>query len=106
MEGLRDPVLKDGTVIEIHHFEDFPESVPAYQVFVISASLDGEEIASGRFDVVSGHFRGIEVSEPYRRLGVASAIYDYVEQVMGFTVTPSGHLEPDGQSFWNNRNKY
>lgn len=64
----------------------------------------GDDLAgSGLFMPEESYFYGIDVDTKYRRLGVASAIYDYVEKKLYYRVVPSGSLKPDGISFWKNR---
>lgn len=55
----------------------------------------------------------VEVQERYRRLGLATAIYDYAEKVSGRKLVPwamvDGGLdpmEPDGRRFWSARGSY
>lgn len=93
--------LKDGREITVNHLENFEDGLHCFEVF---ATLDGEMVGDGKYDVDRGEFRGIEVERSFRRLGIASAIYDYVEQ-LGYDVKPSPYLQPDGVALWTARYK-
>jgi hypothetical protein len=54
------------------------------------------------FNEDKSYFEFIKVFDDYRRQGVATAIYNYVE-TLGYKVKPSHNLEPDGEEFWKNR---
>ncbi|TXH10948.1 MAG: N-acetyltransferase [Hyphomicrobiaceae bacterium] len=45
----------------------------------------------------------VEVKQKYRRMGVASALYDAIEEEMGIKMQPSGILLPDGYRYWSKR---
>lgn len=93
--------LKDGREIHLDHVEDNEDDLECLGVYAV---LDGVTIGSGKYDVDEGCFRGVDVRKEFRRLGVATAMYDYVKN-MGFSVRPSPYLEPDGQAFWSTRKK-
>lgn len=97
---------KDGRPIKIwheEHDEDNEEGAliiydPNWDVY---AEVDGKVVGSGWF--TDDHFSGIQVSEAYRRMGIATALYDYVES-LGCYVRPSPNgQEPDGAAFWDAR---
>ena len=48
---------------------------------------------------------GIYVDENYRRNGIATAMHDYANLVLGYNTTPSDMLLPDAQAFWKSRLK-
>jgi GNAT superfamily N-acetyltransferase len=85
--------------VRITHFEP-EESTRDYPVFEVFAVIDGKQVGRLTFDVGSNHVRGVEVDADYRRQGIATALYDYVENELGYHITPSKYLEPDGQKFW------
>lgn len=47
----------------------------------------------------------IEVAEGYKRRGVATFLYDYIEKDIGRKLKPSSELFPDSKAFWANRLK-
>jgi len=49
-----------------------------------------------------GSVQEIVVVEKFRRLGIATAIYDYFGS-LGYRVVPSDDVKPDGQAFWKSR---
>lgn len=46
----------------------------------------------------------VETMKGHRRLGVASALYDTIEQALGIKMVPSGVLFDPGYKFWRSRN--
>lgn len=97
-------LTKDGRPITINHFVDDEESTDYYEIIDVYAQVDGDTVGSGKFDTDEGSFRGIHVDDDFRRQGIATAIYDYVENYIGY-VRPSQHLEPDGELFWAARRR-
>lgn len=93
--------LKDGREITIKSLESFDDGLHCLEIF---AEIGDELVGDGKYDMDRGEFRGIEVPKPFRRLGVATAIYDYVEN-LGMNVKPSPYLQPDGVKFWDNRSR-
>lgn len=89
--------LKDGRELVVHSFDDYEESCIS-----VYATVDVETVAEAKFDPDRSYFRGVEVTPQYRRQGVASAIYAYIE-AQGFTIRPSNNVQPDGQKFWASR---
>ena len=75
-----------------------------YEIIDVTAEINGKIVAWGKYSSDENSFRGIEVKKEYRRMGIASAIYDYMKD-KGYYVRPSDNLEPDGEAFWKNRNK-
>lgn len=45
----------------------------------------------------------VEVAEPYRRRGVATKMYDMVEDFTGKKIKPSPKHSKDAEAFWKNR---
>ena len=43
--------------------------------------------------------------EKYRRKGLATYLYDYIERDLRRKLKPSPFLLKDGEKFWENRNK-
>jgi len=74
-------------------------------IICIYATIDGETVGHGNFDPNEGYFRGVETIREYRRNGVATAMYDYLDS-LGLRPRASDHQEPDGVAFWNARGRY
>lgn len=85
--------------LTISHFDDSDDGLNCISVH---ATLDGKFVGEGKFDIDGGFFRNIEILPEYRRMGVASAIYDYVES-LGHSIQPSPLLTADGAAFWKKR---
>jgi hypothetical protein len=45
----------------------------------------------------------VEVNLPFRRMGVATLMYDFAQQRVSGLVLPSGDTNADSQAFWANR---
>ena len=90
---------KDGRPIRVWHEENTEYTDIGYDPnWDVYASVDGKTVGSGWF--TDDHFCGVQVSERFRRLGVATALYDYMEG-LGYYVRPSPNgQEPDGEAFW------
>ena len=48
---------------------------------------------------------GVQVVPDFRRQGVATALYDYAEQVLNVKIKPSSSQTDDGAEFWKSRNQ-
>lgn len=46
---------------------------------------------------------GIVIDDPYRRKGLATYVYDYIEKDQNVKIKPSQTLSYDGKAFWKNR---
>lgn len=97
-ESMSEPVLlKDGSKVILKSWEDDPEGL--VHVWI---EQNGEEIGSGTYNPETESFTSIEVHADYRRNGVATAIYDFIEGC-GYHIKPSNAVQPDGWAFWNAR---
>ncbi len=71
------------------------------------AVYDGNVICSGEArkdrEGDGGSVIEIVVVERYRRMGVATKVYNMIEQQLGWKLHPSDEVKPDGQEFWKNR---
>jgi ribosomal protein S18 acetylase RimI-like enzyme len=109
----RSAKLKDGRPITltIQKWEPdlirFPDETDT-KVFLVRAMRDGVMIGYAEFYFYgerSGSVEDVKVEPEYRRLGVATAIYDYLKG-FGLTVEPSAQrIEPDGRAFWMSRGR-
>jgi GNAT superfamily N-acetyltransferase len=109
--------LKDGRTVYLHHFVEPLEDAPIEDengntvevdertALVVYAESDGQTIGKLAFDLQLDFVRGVDVDEKYRRLGVATALYDHLEGVLGYETYPSNNLAPDGVKFWAAREK-
>ncbi len=101
--------LKDGSVVELSAEETTeplgdPDEDDFGETFLhVYAKVNGHTIGSAQIPYEDSAFRGIVVDEDFRRLGVATALYNYAEKLFGFKLTPSDTLEPDGEAFWKAR---
>lgn len=48
---------------------------------------------------------GVNVLPAHQRKGVATALYNYAEKLLGVTLKPSSSQTDDGKAFWANRLK-
>lgn len=103
---------KDNNEYVIHK----PFNSDKFYVYIISeldkaTSILPESIAKAYFNVKDseGYFTGytsnqsIEVKEEYRRLGIATAITDFAENIYQLEYKPTSVLSPDMQGFVDNR---
>ncbi len=100
----RSVIVKISTDYEETRYGDDDEFELSEEMLDVTAYLGHNAVGHGKFDVEAGSFRGIEVFEKYRRMGVATAMYDELKR-LGYHVRPSDNLEPDGEKFWAARRK-
>ena len=55
-------------------------------------------------DASSGYVDEIWIEQSWRRLGIATAVYDHIEN-NGISLRPSEHMTGEGLMFWENRLK-
>lgn len=67
----------------------------------------GAPIANATFaaDAVAARCDTIEVTNEYRRQGIASEIYRHVSVIFAAPVVPSDCLSDDARAFWNGRDQ-
>lgn len=68
----------------------------------------GEEIANvsyGKESEDDDLMASVEVRKSWRRRGVATAIYKWIEELTGFTIHPSYPNSNDAKAFWNQPNR-
>lgn len=90
-------LLKDGSKAEVRMWEGDPEG--RIHLWV---ERDGVELGSGSYDPEAESFVSIDTLPTYRRIGVATAIYDFLAS-HGYPIKPSIAVQPDGWAFWNAR---
>lgn len=59
----------------------------------------------GEVDIEKGtnFIASIEILEQFQRKGIASYVYDYIEDDLKIKLKPSTPLLDDGKAFWKNR---
>ena len=84
--------------IQLRRFEVF-ETPPEEGSAICIASLSAIEHIRYAWEIVD-----VEVKASYRRRGIASALYDAVEEFIRFPIrSPSGWLTADALAFWEKR---
>lgn len=75
--------------------------------YIGTAVIDNKEIARATFEYskkLGGWFgNDIVVKPQYRRKGIMSAIYDWVEEKTNSKIIPSLSLSKDAKGFWSSR---
>lgn len=51
----------------------------------------------------AGKNMAVQIDPEYRRLGLASAMYDYAEDILGFDVIPANLQHPEAMAMWKKR---
>jgi GNAT superfamily N-acetyltransferase len=65
---------------------------------------NAHEIAHARLSYNGKYVIDLYVQKEYRRKGIASALYKYIENVLGYKLEPSPiHQTDDGEMFWKSR---
>jgi len=72
---------------------------------VFTVRHEGKPIARAMLAYSQAWVLDIEVDEGYRRRRIATALYDYIESVIGHPLKPSPALQPDGRAFWDFRTR-
>jgi len=75
--------------------------------WIVEAFADGNVIGSSKIrkDGFSGFGSSLEVVPEWQRRGVATAMYDAVEEQLGFQLRPRFVHSEEGSAFWKNRQK-
>lgn len=68
----------------------------------IDAFVNGEWVAHAHYE--DGVMNHVQVISNFRRRGIASALYDFMEKNY-YPVKPSGSLTPDGSALWKSRGR-
>lgn len=76
-----------------------------YGRHIYSAYHQGRKIASAKLSGQDHYVSDVNVEPEYRRRGVSSKLYDFIEKHSGKRLKPSPmHQTPDGKAFWKGRN--
>lgn len=85
--------------VDLSRFPDDPETT----VYIVRAIIGNKVVGYANFYEDYGTIENVQVVKKYRRKGVATRIYDFVENKFKIKLEPSDVLELDGLSFWKNR---
>lgn len=73
---------------------------------VYTAFIEDELICIVNYDKLTKTIEWVNIEKPeYKRKGIVSYIYDYIEKDLRIKLKPSKSLTPDGEAFWKNRLK-
>lgn len=78
----------------------FPDYGTMYEVYLGKRRIGFADIDHGKTEISF-----VNINEEYRRKGVSSFLYDYIEKDLGRKLKPSADLLDDGDKFWKARNK-
>jgi hypothetical protein len=78
----------------------FPPYGVKYEVYLGKRRIGFADIDRGKTEISF-----VNINEEYRRKGVSSFLYDYIENDVGYKLKPSLDLLEDGEAFWKSRNK-
>ena len=80
--------------------KSFPDYGTMYEVYLDKRRIGFADIDHGKTEISF-----VNINEEYRRKGVSSFLYDYIEKDLGRKLKPSADLLDDGEAFWKTRNK-
>lgn len=101
-----EPQAKPGTIVDKQGTsytveKSHPGNIDIYTV----RDINGEQVAYALMEEHGTSVNDVAVSDELRRRGLATALYDYIEQKAGQKLAPSDSVLPDGQKFWEARRK-
>lgn len=91
--------------LDIGHKLDVTVDKVDHEFFEIRIERNGKTVGFANLmleDEASGYVDDLWVEQSWRRLGIATAIYNHIEEA-GITLRPSDHLDIDGALFWEDR---
>jgi ribosomal protein S18 acetylase RimI-like enzyme len=96
MEGFNDSKYGKGLDNFYAMPEGFdPNSVVGYvKVYTAGGAAGTRRVSFGS---------SLNVDERFRRQGIATAMYRYIEQDLGIELSPENMQEPDGKAFWSTK---
>lgn len=72
--------------------------------YIFNVYYEGRKIASFKMSGQGNYISDAEVLAPYRRKGIATKAYDFIEKYLGINLSSSPmHQTPDGIEFWKSR---
>lgn len=102
--------IKNGDTIKLEIIRDKPDldRFPDGQhneMYLIRACKDNKVLGYAEY-YDWGSVEKVFVNRKHRRVGVATAIYNFIEKA-GFSLSPTDNwMEQDGKHFWDNRKKH
>lgn len=78
---------------------------PKWNVIDYKVFLNNVQIAWMQFDPVDNTVFDSKVNSEFRRKGIATHVYDFIEKDLGIKVKPNKTQLDDGIAFWQNRLK-
>lgn len=78
----------------------FPDYGTMYEVYLGKRRIGFADIDHGKTEISF-----VNINEEYRRKGVSSFLYDYIEKDLGRKLKPSADLLDDGEAFWKARSR-
>ena len=101
-------IISDDLPIQIEIHMSGPSETHHVHLLNIIAKYGNKIIGHGRFafdpKTKFGEFWAIGVEAYYRRRGVATKMYDYIQE-LGYVIKPSDTQSNDAKEFWKSRNK-
>jgi GNAT superfamily N-acetyltransferase len=94
LEGLKDI---HGDVHVRHRTDEYGRSI-------YTVHHQGNRIASAKLSGQDHYVSDVDVQKEFRRKGVATKLYDFIEKHSGKPLKPSPmHQTPDGKALWKKR---
>jgi GNAT superfamily N-acetyltransferase len=88
----------------------FEAQYDGHGILQVRVHTDEDEVGEFQFtdDMVEPHGEKLtalmsQVKESYRRKGIATKVYDWVEKITGMPVVPSPDLSYEARHFWKKR---
>ncbi len=94
----------DGIIIKKRRIRSEPPVF--HELFSYDIYYQNEKIGYVWVNKTNNWVNKVEIIYPeYRRQGINSYVYDYIEKDLNIKLKPSGNLSSDGAAFWKNRLK-
>lgn len=101
---IREKNPTDDEFLKRLKIESFGNNDKFSNVIVYIAIINNKSlVAEAVYDIITGHVELVITKESYRRKGVATYMYNYIEKDLGIKLKPSKLLLEDGKLFWKNR---
>lgn len=100
----RSEKIIDGLIIKKRRIRSEPPVF--HELFSYDIYYQNEKIGYVWVNKTNNWVNKVEIIYPeYRRQGINSYVYDYIEKDLSIKLKPSGNLSSDGAAFWKNRLK-
>lgn len=93
-------LLKKLSVIKYTNDNKYIDDI-IYLIYINHKTYIGEAV----YSKITNKIELVIVNDSYKRKGIASFIYDYIEKDQNVKLTPSNILLPPGKEFWKNRSR-